>query len=173
MQNRKAQLTLFIIVGILLVAVILFILFLYKTPDIVNNPSKNPEGFIDKCVSDSIKKEEQTILNSNGYPDSAFKNYLLYNQKKIPYLCVVSEFYSPCIPQEPGLMNYIQNQIEIKVARSTENCFTTLVSSLEKTGYSVEKKNTVLNLSIKQGRITAEIKKDLVFKKEDVQTTPK
>ncbi len=136
--NKKGQVTIFIIIALLIVAIILILLYYTGKISFTNSPAQNPEAYLKNCMLTSVKESETILLESNGYPQLNSDNYILYNKERIPYLCTVSEFYTPCIPQEPAFFSYISNLMENKVVRDTDACLKTLVGDLEAKGYTVQ-----------------------------------
>lgn len=161
MKNKKAQVTIFIILALLLVAAIVFVYFYSGGLGFANSPAQNPEEYLKNCISDSIRQSEDLVLKSNGYPQFNSDNYILYNKEKIPYLCTVSEFYAPCIPQEPAFFNYIRKLMENKVALDTENCLTALKKDLDRRGFNVKEDPGQVNLSIEKDFISVKMSKKI------------
>lgn len=167
MLNKRGQVTIFIIVAILVVAVIVFS-FLYSDKlGFTNSPAQNPESYIRNCIMDSIKQSEDLLLKSNGYPQITSDNYILYNKEKIPYLCTVSEFYSSCIPQEPAFFNYIKKLMENKVAMDAENCLRGTKKDLESRGFDVREDPGQINLTIEKDLIIAKLSKSIYASRDE------
>jgi len=151
--NNRGQVTMFIIIGILVVFAIILVFYLTGRISFSSSPTENPEAYLKNCMVASAKEAENIILKNNGYPQLNSTNYILYNKEKVPYACTVSEFYSPCIPQDPGFFSYISRSIENKVVRDIEDCLKTLVDELESKKYAVQ---------IDSGNITLKIQKDFI-----------
>ncbi len=150
--NNRGQVTIFIIVGILIFVAILLVFYFTGRISFTESPIQNPEAYLENCMINSAKEAENLIFTSNGYPQLE-SNYILYNKEKIPYLCISSEFYNTCIPQEPAFFSHINKLIENKVARDTQECLDNLVKELEKKGYNVQ---------VDSGNTTVEIRKDFI-----------
>jgi hypothetical protein len=153
-SDKRGQVTIFIIIGILIVAAILLALYFTGKISFVNTPSENPEAYLRNCMMTSAKEAEKIVLESNGHPQVNSTNYVFYNKEKIPYACTVSEFYAKCIPQDPGFFSYITRLMENKVARDTENCLNTLVEDFEDKGYVVQ---------VDPGNTTLRIQKESIY----------
>jgi len=152
-KNKDGQVTIFIIIAILIVAAIVAALYFTGKISFVNTPAENPEAYLRNCMMTSAKEAENIILDTNGHPQLNSTNYILYNKEKVPYACTVSEFYSPCIPQDPGFFSYITQLMENKVVRDTEECLKNLVEDLESKKYAVQ---------VDPGNITLKIQKDFI-----------
>lgn len=170
MKNKKAQVTLFIILAIFIVAVIVLIAYFSGNLKFLDSGFDSPEDFLQDCISNSIIEAEKIVLESNGYPEKDFNNTILYNSEKIPYLCSVSEFYSPCVPQEPAFLNKIRNIIQNKVARDTEECYSALDSEWGRKGYIVTKNASKTTVSINKDYIKVVVDKTIFLTKDEDST---
>lgn len=168
-MKKKGQLTLFIVLGIIIVAVVL-VYFLTPSLKIFKPITSNPEQFISSCVQESFEEAEKNILQNNGFPNQNFSNFIIFKSEKIPYQCISSEFYSPCTPQYPAFFNQVRERIENKLTRDVDLCFIELEESFKSRGYSVSKENTKLNLTLNPDHALIKIKKNLVVTKEDSST---
>ena len=165
-KNKSAQVTIFIILGILIVAGIILYFVLSGNFSVTSGPSENPKAYMQKCVTDSVIASQDAILQANGFPARNLTNYILYNKEKIPYLCSVSMFYIACVPQEPALLNKIQTTMEDKVAIDTESCWQSLKQDYSRKGYSAEENDSGINLSIERGFVQVSLNKVLYLTKD-------
>lgn len=165
---KRAQVTIFIILAIIIVAGIVFFFFGDKF-NFTQPLSENPQAFMEKCIKDSVAISEETLLKSNGFL-KVENNFVLYNQEKIPYMCTTSEFYSPCVPQEPAFLSSIQTIMGNKVARDAEDCFAELITDLKSRGYVVQRDSKSVSLEIRQGEIFVSTDKPIFLKKDETQT---
>jgi hypothetical protein len=163
--NNRGQVTLFIILAFIIVAGIAYFFFGDKI-NFTPFKSEDPQQFIEKCMIDSISVAESTLLKSNGFL-KIDDNFIIYNQEKIPYLCTTSEYYTPCMPQEPAIIGATQKLIENKVTRETENCFNQLLEDYQDKGYQVKRPNSTLVVEILSGKIEATINSPLYIKKDE------
>ena len=91
-MNKQGQIAIFVIVGILIVAAILFIFLIDRTPSITRGQDlDNPESFIDNCIKEQADKEIKNLLSHGGFPDS--QDTVLYNGIPLPYLCKNINYY--------------------------------------------------------------------------------
>ena len=104
-------------------------------------------------------------MDSNNYPNANSSNYILFNREKIPHLCVASEFYKPCIPQDPALFSRIKKLIENKVAVDTQSCLNKLYKDLDSESYEVIKKSGEMRLDIMPNEIVATLNEAIYFVK--------
>lgn len=147
-EGKRGQVTIFIIIGILIV-ILLILLYLYW-PQIfskLSNETKNPSGFIQKCIEDELEDNIEIILLHGGDFVSSEKTGYLYRHSNdedpvyVKYLCYTnSNRYVPCINQEPFLKSHIEAEILDSINDGMNNCFNSLVESYEDDGYIVDLK---------------------------------
>lgn len=167
MRNTRAQVTIFIIIGIVIVAAILMIMYFSGVIDSSNKSTKNPKGFIEDCMLNSVKESEQILLESNLYPNSNSDNYIVFNKEKIPFLCTASEFYSTCVPQDPAMFLRIKNIMENKVARDVDVCLKKMYKDLRSEDYTVTNTRGVVKVDIFKDAIKIDLNETLHVAKGD------
>ncbi len=148
MENKRGQVTIFIIIAILIVAVIISFAYFSGWFKFEKSTTENPKEYVENCMLSSVKESEDILLKSNMYPDFNSSNYILFEQEKIPYLCTASEFYKPCIPQDPAIVMRVEQIMENKVARDVENCLKKVYSDLEEENYQVTKQTGETTIDI-------------------------
>lgn len=159
-NNRKGQVTIFIILALIIVVSAFLVYFLFRQPvptEVVTE--ENPYGYIRACTLDALKNAVD-ILGSQGgdiYP----KGSIMYQGRNITYLCYTSSFYSTCINQRPLLIEHIQQQLSDHMNSEVSKCFDSLKSKLQKK-YTVEMGEMSSNLKLKSGEIDIEIKRELI-----------
>lgn len=165
LNNRRGQVTIFIIIAILIVAIIFSIVYFGGWLRIEESSTKNPKAYIENCMLASVKSIEDTIIKSNTYPNFNSSNYILYEQEKIPYTCIVSEFYKACTPQDPSMLLRVKQLMENKVARDVKTCLTKLYSDLENENYIVTKKEGNMKLDILPSTININLNETIYISK--------
>jgi len=163
---KKAQVTIFIIIALIIVVGIALIYTLVKNPKLPINPIEDPNGYMQKCLEDSIIKYEKLFIENNGYINKT-DNYILYKNEKVPYLCKASKFYTPCINQEPLFVENIKINFKNYVDKDAKKCFDSLIKNLEKRGYNVKNNNTNFETDLKfiENKIILNIKNNLIITK--------
>lgn len=169
MKNKSGQVTIFIILAILIVLIVL-ILFVYPV-FFPADSTKNPEQYLKDCAKTSLEDSEKLLFDSNILIKGNFSNYLVYQSKKVPYLCSISEFYVPCIPQQPALLSEVGKTIDNKLSRDMSICFQSLSDSFEKQGYYIKSKNYSTSVEIVSGRIKVNIGSNLILERGKEVTT--
>jgi hypothetical protein len=162
--NKSGQVTIFIVIAIVIVAAIL-IAYLGGWLKVEQSTTNNPKQYMESCILNSIKTIEKSILESNTYPNFNSSNYILFKNEKIPYLCVASEFYKPCIPQDPALFSRLKKLMENKVAVDTTICLNKLYKDLDSENYQITKKSGEVKLDITPDEIIATLNETIYFVK--------
>lgn len=140
LKNKKAQLTLFVIIALGIVAVLLMI-FLPDIGTLFRAPVPNLE--LKECLQDSVQEGLKQAMLHGGELEPQL-NYL-YNGELIGYTCYTNKWYDTCVVQKPMLKQDIEKEVEIYVQPRAQACIDDLKSKLESRGYSVnsEGKGTV------------------------------
>lgn len=136
-KNRRGQVTIFIIIAIIIVAAALIIYsFFPKVKTSLGIQQNNPEGYIQSCLQDKITSTVNNISEQGG--SLVPKNFVLYNNTEIEFLCYTEEYYRPCVLQQPMLKEYVQSEIENGINSDINSCFSSMQQSFEGQGYAVD-----------------------------------
>lgn len=161
-RDKKGQLTIFIILGIILAISIIFVFFILLKPSTKVDPKNNPEGYIIDCIEDAISETEKNIMPQAGH--LTFNDYILFNNKEIPYLCHTPNNLEICKVKEPQLKEFIESNIEEDTIDTIENCFAELREIFSESSYSQEA--TEYEIDISKGRLKATVNKQISFTRD-------
>jgi len=128
------------------------------------NAAEDPENYIRACVEIKLEEIEKQIIDNNGYL-SVDKNYMIYYGKRVPYLCRSSEFYKPCVNQEPMMIEKIRKEINAEMIPETQACFDSLFNDLKRKGYSVQENETQIGVNFEGNNLILDIDKSISIKK--------
>jgi len=176
-MKKGGQVTIFIIIGIIIVgAIILFFLFRESLGiTIGESPAKNPNSFLESCLEDKIQEGVDKLLMQGGYIEPVlYKNFKFENEKdpvKISYLCYTQANYVPCINLKPMLIKHLQNELNDSIYDDVGNCFNSLTSSLEKQGYDVDARYNGFDLNLDEDKIVVNINSEIILTKTGETTT--
>lgn len=165
--NKKAQLSVFIILG-LLILIVLIALFMRKPDFLSIFLGKSPFEKIKECSQDSLKEGLQLVTEQGGSVEP--ENYYLYNSKKVGYVCYNEESFKACVMQQPFLKNNIEEKLKNYVQPKIKECLNDVKIDLEKRGGKVEFKEPKINVEIIPGSVLFNIESDLKIEKEAVET---
>jgi hypothetical protein len=166
LKNKKTQVTIFIIIGLIIIVFIALLFVLIRNFSTNITSPENINGYVKNCLKVSLEKVNKELLDGNFYPNMS-NNYYIYNNEKIKYLCKASEFYKPCVAQEPMLSEYLRQQILNATTKDTQKCFSTLVQNLKDKSYEVTEGNLSMDIEMFDEKIVATANKEITTKKRD------
>jgi hypothetical protein len=152
-MEKRGQVTIFIVVGILIVvAIVLIFIFQSKLETIISG-SPNPTQFIQNCVKDDLELAFENIIASGGvyYSNSNPEQFYLINNTRYAILCTTNASRTSCINQHPLLINEAQQTIRQEIISEVEGCFNQL-----------RKKYPAAEISIGELTFDVELKENLV-----------
>ena len=161
---KRGQVTLFIVIALVIVGIIglFFLLRGNLDTETSTDPVENPQGFIDQCVSESVQKAETQILPVGGFLDT---NSLIYEEKKVAYLCYTPDLETNCINQKPLLKKELENQITALIQSDVENCFNKLKNEFRGEDYTEQLLS--FEVKIEKGNIVIYMDKKIEIQKGD------
>ncbi len=165
-KNKRAQVTIFVILALALIVsiAIIFVLNKPKAPIIINE--KNPQTYIESCIKDSIEESLEILSEQGG--DIFPGNSVMYQDKNVSYLCYANRYYTPCINQRPHLISHIEKEIKEYIFPIINNCFDNLKSELEGK-YEIEIQNSnemQVNINLRPNHILGEVNRKIIIKNE-------
>jgi hypothetical protein len=165
-KSKRSQVTIFIIIGLVIVALIIgYFLLSQKTEIKINQPSMmDPEQYIDKCAKDAAAQAIAIILPQGGY--LAPTNFKLYDDNKVAYFCYTNLFYLTCRMQEPMYFKHLENEITTYSTPKIEECFQSLKLELEKSNYNIEMGNMNLATEVIPNAVRIKINRDFSMEKQ-------
>ncbi|PIN94322.1 hypothetical protein COU61_00470 [Candidatus Pacearchaeota archaeon CG10_big_fil_rev_8_21_14_0_10_35_13] len=133
-SNKRGQVTIFIIIALVIVS--LAVLALVFWPKLSNvSVQESPEQFFTSCLTPIIDNAITTLSSSGGTLNS--KNYLLFNNIKIDYVCYTNEYYKTCVVQRPLLKQHFSDELLAIINPQVSSCVNNLKSEMQSRGFSV------------------------------------
>ncbi|MFB6246236.1 MAG: hypothetical protein ABEI74_01425 [Candidatus Pacearchaeota archaeon] len=142
-KNRKGQVTAFIIISILVVAVVVLVFLLSPEArsSIGLGQEQTPQSFIQTCLEKPLREKANTAAMQGGSlePEATY----LFNGTPVQYLCYATEPYERCQVQVPFIESHLETNLEESIQSDVRSCFDDLQnnyqnSNLEEGGYNVE-----------------------------------
>jgi len=165
--NKKAQITIFIILALAIVLVLL-LLFVGRERLTTLITGEAPIDTIKNCVLESFEPALEAIKLQGGSLNP--KNYYLYNDNKIDYLCYTEENYKKCVMQKPLLKQSIEKELQEYIEPRAKSCIEAVKQSLRDKGYEVSSKEPEVGVSLIPNTILLDIKADLKITKDSTET---
>jgi len=153
MFNKKGQVTMFIILGIVLLAVIFAVFYFLgdkiikqsETEIIFTESSVEPlKDYVEGC----IKEHGDVVLELIGTHGDFNSNPglgIMYHNEKINYLCYTEE-HGPCFNRNPFLENYYETGISEYLSTELNSCID--LNFLRDEGYIVETGDLLVSTTI-------------------------
>jgi len=164
--NKRAQLTLFIILGVLiLVGIIAFFMILPKPELIGTSTLKDPMQDIKPCIADSLRKVLPEFLEKGFYFEPS--NSVVYQNKKVSYHCYTSERRKICIRNDAQSKSRIENELKNKISNDVEKCFDKFKNN--NPDFDIQMGQTDLSLEILPEKIIIKTRKNIVISKSGEQ----
>lgn len=166
-HSEKGQMTIFVIIGLIVVAVIILLIIfsLEKKPDedVSRERESGMRSYLPSCISEEVDESVEILLENGGYinPDEDIisKRFRFEGEeyKNISYLCYNRNYYQPCINQQPMLIQHLKSEIHSYISEDVKNCFNQYQEELEKEGFSVDGNYNGFEVKFKEGEIIIEI----------------
>jgi hypothetical protein len=178
-MRNKAQITIFVIIGIVLVAAVIFLFFIFK--DVIIEPQvyslENPQQFISQCVNDKVDEAVEKIMRYGGYtsPSDLSVNFSYpqgyYRQgvfTDVAFLCYTSINYAPCITIEPNLIEHLEKEVYDYIEEDVKICFISYENSLRNEAYATNfGANPVFEVELMPNRVRINITNQVEFRKAE------
>ncbi len=176
-MKKRGQVTIFIIVGIILVGII-SLFFLIRSgviPGIGEKPEENPNIFLESCIEDKVKEGIEKISIQGGYIENPLHKKFKLEDENLPvdisYLCYNQNDDLFCVNQEPMLIRHLEDEIKNYISDDVVDCFDKLTSSLINRGYGVDVNYRDFEVELMEKKVVIEIDAELILTKADETST--
>lgn len=164
--------TIFIIVALVLIGfVILFFVLRQQVfpEERLPTAEEDPEAFVASCINPKLAEVADTIAKQGGTYDLSKNDSLALtlDGKRIAYLCFTTNYYYPCINQQPMLLEHIKNEIKSSIKRDVDACFSQMVRDLRAANYRVELEGSDFEVMLAPLRIVLQHDRTLTISKAD------
>ncbi|MCS7134455.1 MAG: hypothetical protein NZ889_01190 [Candidatus Pacearchaeota archaeon] len=166
-MNKRGQITLFIIIAVVIIALAIFLLFFYPKMKIKKyEEPTNPHAYLQDCINNALEPLVEKLASQGGYLELG--NCIFYKNICRHYLCYTTQPYVPCINQEPLLKENIETILRerLKQENVVSSCINRFIEYARKKGYDVsscEAPKFFVNLT--KGRVNVPIECKIVLKK--------
>lgn len=166
MENKRGQVTIFIIIAVMIVVLgILIYVFYPNLKSVISTQTENPSSFMQSCIEEKLNENAELISKQGGSLEP--EHYYLYNNQKIEYLCYTEENYKTCVVQKPMLKNSIEEEIENSISSRISNCFNDLKQNYENKGYDIEIKKGEMNIDLIPQKIVLNLNSSISLTKDE------
>lgn len=166
-MNKRGQITFFIILGIVIVGIFLWLVVYPRLPATLGG-SLNPSAYVQDCLSSELSPLLEQVTHQGG--SIVPSHFVLYEGERVQYLCYSSENYLPCIVQQPLLVRHVSEEIKLQLEPKARACMDELVARYERQGYTVQPSPRSINVSIVPGSLEVLFSAPFTVSKESTQT---
>ncbi len=167
--NKKAQVTIFIIIAIVIVIFAVLVYLLYPTiSTTLGYSAKSPSQQIQECIQPTITDSINQVSSHGGSINPEF--VYNYQGEKLEYLCYTNENYKTCIMQKPMLLESTQNEIRKNILNVSNTCFDDLEKTYQRQGYQVNLKRGTTTVEIVPNKVIVSYNNTLTITKTDTQS---
>jgi len=170
-MKKKGQVTIFVIIAIVIVALAVLIYFLYPKIKSSVSSSDNPYEVLRSCLQEDLVKasEELSLRGGSINPE----HYIVYNGENIEYLCYTNEFYKTCVMQQPMLKDHVEKEIELETRNKVKECFSSVEETFKKKGYTVNLKSGGTEVELLPKRVVMRFNHTLTLTKGETKNYDK
>lgn len=172
-KSKRGQITIFIILAVIIVAVAVVIYLFYPQIKTIFILPANPQQFMQTCMQNEIKNVIANVSLQGGSMNPQF-NYSYYNENlkhlySVEYLCYTNQYYVPCVMQQPLLQNHIESEIENNIQSTALACFNSLQQNYQNHGYTVNLIPGNITVDILPQRVLVTFNSDFTLTKGNSQ----
>ncbi len=160
--QKKGQVTLFIVIAIIIVAVILFSYF-YLAPRFSEFGDNRP--ILDKCIESEIQRQIVDLSLTAGIVNPSFTT--MYMDENISIVCYTNQYYTPCVVQYPFLKQTFESSLAKRMEQKIEGCYSSALEDLRARGFDVTGGKMSYNISIDPSMIQVKMKVPTSISNED------
>jgi Na+-transporting NADH:ubiquinone oxidoreductase subunit NqrC len=166
-KSKTSQITLFVIIGIVLLASIIIAFFALRDKILPEtNISLDVRQKMEKCIKDSANEAILEISSHGGYSNDTIisKENILFEETKIPLLCSTSGYGELCTNNEPMLIQNSEKEIKSIITTRIEKCFSNLETQFKKS-YSYNAEQTFIEVKILPSYVDLIVQKKITIQK--------
>ncbi len=169
LPRKRSQVTIFIIIGVVIVVFATLAYFLYPTIKTnIGLSSSNPSVFMQSCLEDSIRDSIDILSEQGGSIDPV--HYFLYNDNKLEYLCYSYGYYQTCVMQQPLLGKHVEGEIKNYILEDARDCMEALKTSFESRGYEVQMKDGDFEVEVLPKVVAVNFNDSLILKSKGTES---
>lgn len=166
-MNKRGQLTIFIIIAVVIVAVIL-IIFLYPRLPTIFGAELAPSSYLSSCIEKDAKTAISQLAEQGGQLNP--EGFIVYQDKKIKYLCYAANNYETCKVQQPLIKQNFQDELSTILTPKINNCINNLKKEYESRRFSVSAQSAASSIEIIPHSINILITAPMTITKDTTQT---
>lgn len=175
-MNKKGQLTIFIIVGVIIVVGV-GVFFLFRQgliPNLGGSKEINPNSFLKSCLEEKVEEGVNILEHQGGSISPLLSKKFRFDEDdrfwNITYLCYTQQFYESCVNQEPILIRHLENEMNEYIHEEVTSCLDALENSLLKQSYEVTTDYRDIGVDFVSKKMRLNIDGEIVLSKNDEES---
>jgi len=124
-MEKRGQVTIFIIVGVLIIVAIILVFIFQNELGITTRLSTNPSLFIKNCVHESVSPLIANIISTGGiyYTEVNKDSFLEVNSSPVSLLCTTNLSKTSCTSTHPLILTEVEKILNSNSKPKIESCF--------------------------------------------------
>ena len=163
-MKKRGQVTIFVILGIFIVVTGILVFSLIGGPQAKSTkPDENPQAYMQKCLqSDFWTLIDNLSMNGGSINPEYYHQFYGHN---VAFLCSSATYYELCSINQPFLLQHVQSQLNQGIKPKVDECFSELVTALQKKNYNVTLENGTQSVDIVPNNIILKLNRTLTMTK--------
>ncbi|MBU0760379.1 MAG: hypothetical protein KJ600_01590 [Nanoarchaeota archaeon] len=165
---RKGQTTAFIILALVIAVLAVLLFFFYPKMSSVFGLDAEPNSFMSSCIEPEVVAGMELLSKQGGYANP--EGYILYKGEMVKYLCYTSQYYLPCLVQQPLLVAKFERELGEMIKAKAISCADELENYYESRGYEISRGEDVkVDVSIVPDRLSVVVEAGMTMTKDTTQ----
>tara|TARA_B100001971_G_C18254282_1_gene580727 strand:- start:1203 stop:1958 length:756 start_codon:yes stop_codon:yes gene_type:complete len=158
-KSNRGQVTIFVIIGIVVVVGILLFMFLREGTSITRQFEENPKQFIIDCAEDAVKNSLAVLMANGG--EIIMSQSIEHYGESYNYLCYSGDFFRNCYNLHPMLQYLIESELREDTRGEVQDCFDSLGGDLQDKGYEFSADATDYSIDLLPGIVRINLDKKI------------
>lgn len=165
--KKRAQVTIFVILGILMVITIIVLFIFQNKVSILTTREVNPTNFITDCVKKDLIVAVDNIIYKGGVYSSGLNKDQFFdlNGSNLAILCWANSSKTSCTNTHPLLVDEARLTLERIITPKINSCFNKLKNSYP--NLEVSSENPEFIISLERGFVSVKLRKQVVLSAEE------
>lgn len=165
-MEKRGQVAIFVIVAIIIVVAGILIYYFLPGARTFVSGDITPSVFLSECVSEELDSNIELLSSQGGYANP--EGFILHEGDRVKYLCYTTEYYVPCIVQQPLILRHYERELEELTTTKAQSCTLDLREEYSRQGYEVSGgDNPIVNVDIVPDKIRILVNAPMTVRKGD------
>jgi len=162
-KNNRGQVTIFVIVGVLIVVSVTVFSIIYLFPRGGDSFGSDADDSMEGCVKEAIEDSIDIILPNGGVIEP--EKYIMYRGEKYNYLCYNPDYYMGCYNLYPLIEKDVEELLRDNTKDEVQTCFDSFREEIESKGFEVTGGATSYSIDLLPKKVSVSLKKEIATSK--------